>query len=120
MMQLVVKAAFGYAVTDPSPAWTDISDYVHINTGVSITRGASDELGEVQAGTCTMTLDNSDGRFTSGRAASPYYPNVKKNTPIRVQVVTTKNLISNPSFETGLSGWTKSTSPTIAQDNAHV
>ncbi|WP_063735627.1 carbohydrate binding domain-containing protein [Streptomyces sp. RTd22] len=120
MMQLVVKAAFGYAVTDPSPVWTDISDRVHFPTGVSITRGASDELGETQAGTCSMVLDNSDGRFTSGRAASPYYPNVKKNTPIKVQVVTAKNLISNPSFESDLTGWIKTASPTIVQDNAHV
>lgn len=120
MTQLTVEAAFGYAVTDSSPVWTDITDYVHINTGVSITRGASDELAEVQAGTCTMTLDNSDGRFTSGRAASPYYPNVKKNTPIRVKVTTAKNLVTNPSFESGLTGWIKTASPTIVQDNAHV
>ena len=32
MMRLTVEAAFGYAVTNPSPTWTDISGRVHINT----------------------------------------------------------------------------------------
>ncbi|GAA1283682.1 phage head spike fiber domain-containing protein [Streptomyces javensis] len=120
MMRLIVEAAFGYTVTDPAPVWTDITSFVDIGTGVSINRGSSDELSQVQAGTCSLILDNSDGRFTSGRAASPYYPNVRKNTPIRVRVVTATNLVTNPSFESGLSGWGNSLSPTIAQDNAHV
>ncbi|WP_159066325.1 carbohydrate binding domain-containing protein [Streptomyces hygroscopicus] len=120
MVKLVVRAAFGYSVTSPSPVWTDITEYVDIDTGVSITRGAADELSEVQAGTCTLTLDNSDGRFTSGRAASPYYPNVRKNVPIWIQVVSGTNYVTNPSFESGLSGWSRSASPAFAQDNTHV
>lgn len=120
MTRLVVEAAFGYSVTASAPVWTDITGFVDIGAGVSINRGSSDELSQVQAGTCSMTLDNSDGRFTSGRAASPYYPNVRKNTPIRVRVVTATNLVTNPSFESGLSGWANSLSPTIAQDNAHA
>ncbi|MGW3427490.1 carbohydrate binding domain-containing protein [Streptomyces melanosporofaciens] len=121
MTRLLVEAAFGYSVTDPAPVWTDITGFVDIGAGVSINRGSSDELSQVQAGTCSLILDNSDGRFTSGRAASPYYPNVRKNTPIRVRVISTgKNWISNPSFESGLDGWQKTFSPTIVQDNAHV
>ncbi|AEM87092.1 phage head spike fiber domain-containing protein [Streptomyces violaceusniger] len=121
MTRLLVEVAFGYSVTDPAPVWTDVTEFVDIGTGVTINHGSSDELSQVQAGTCSMTLDNSDGRFTSGRAGSPYYPNVKKNVPIRVRVISAgKNWISNPSFETGLDGWQKTFSPTIVQDNAHV
>lgn len=66
--------------------WTDISAYVRIAEGIQIRRGRGDEQGEIQPGTMTLTLIN-DGRFTPGRAASPYYPNVRKGRRIRASVV---------------------------------
>lgn len=89
MTRLIADVAFGYSVTSASPVWTDISRFVDaIEAGVAIGRGAENEQSETQEGTCTLTLDNSDGRFTSGRTASPYSPNVKKNVPVRVAVAT--------------------------------
>ncbi|MEU0181770.1 hypothetical protein ABZ312_11365 [Streptomyces sp. NPDC006207] len=90
MSLLLVDAGFGGVVTDPDNIpWVDISQYVDVDTvGVTITRGASDELSEIQPATCTMCLDNQDGRFTADLASSPYYPNVVMNTPIRVSVAT--------------------------------
>ncbi|MGA6159587.1 carbohydrate binding domain-containing protein [Stenotrophomonas sp. NPDC087984] len=120
MTRLIVEAAFGYSVIDPSPQWTaDITRYVDIRAaGIQISRGASDEIEEIQPGTCTLTLDNSDGRFTPGLATSPYYPNVKKNVPIRVRVISAgKNLITNPGFETDLTDWQKTFSPVIDRVN---
>jgi hypothetical protein len=104
--RVVVEAAFGQALPTAS-TWTDITNYVDMATGLSISRGASDELSQAQPGTLTVRLDNSDGRFTPGRASSPYYPNVKRNTPIRVRLLSTaKNYVTNPSFETNAAGWT--------------
>ncbi|MFF9898506.1 carbohydrate binding domain-containing protein [Streptomyces longispororuber] len=121
MTRLVVEAGFGSTMSTASPAWTDITQWVDMTGGISIERGASDELAEVQAGTCSLVLDNADGRFTAGLASSPYYPNVKKNVPVRVRVVTTaKNLVTNPSFESGLSGWTASATPSASQSATHV
>lgn len=121
MTRLSVEAAFGYSITAASPAWTDITPYVDLIAGVSMGRGASDEQSETQPGTCTLTLDNSDGRFSPGRASGAYYPNIKKNVPIRIRVVTTaKNLVTNPSFESGLADWSKTASPTFVQDATHV
>ncbi|WP_172384806.1 carbohydrate binding domain-containing protein [Streptomyces sp. MNP-20] len=121
MTRLVVEAGFGSTMSTASPTWTDITQWVDVTTGVSIDRGASDELSEIQAGTCSLALDNSDGRFTAGLASSPYYPNVKKNVPIRVRVVTTaKNLVTNPSFESGVADWTASATPSISQSATHV
>lgn len=121
MARLYVEAAFGYTITTSVPVWTDVTPYVDLVAGVSNTRGSSDELSETQPGQCSLTLDNSDGRFSPGRASGAYYPNVKKNVPLRVWVITTaKNLVFNPSFEAGLTDWSKTASPTIVQDATHV
>jgi hypothetical protein len=115
-VRLIAEVAFGYSITSASPVWTDITQHVDMLAGISIERGAQDELSETQPGTASLVLDNADGRFTSDRTSSPYYPNVKKNVPIRLRVVTAdRNLITNPSFESGLADWAPSATPTIAQ-----
>jgi hypothetical protein len=65
--------------------WRDVTDYVEWQAGVHISRRRSHELDEVQPGTLSLTLNNSDGRFTAGRTSSPYYPNVTLNRPIRIR-----------------------------------
>lgn len=123
MTRVVVEAAFGYTVTTPAASivWTDITPFVDMLDGIAISRGAQDEQAEVQAGTMSLVLDNSDGRFTAGLASSPYYPNVRKNVPIRVRVVSTaKNLMPNPGFEQGVTAWTSSGTPTRAVSTTHV
>lgn len=122
MTRLVVEAAFGSTMSTAFPTWTEITEYADIiGAGISIGRGASDELQDIAAGTCSMTLDNSDGRFTSGLASGAYYPNIKKNTPLRVRVVSAdRNLITNPDFETGLTDWTKTSSPSWTLDAARA
>ncbi|MFD9943193.1 hypothetical protein ACFWYW_14630 [Nonomuraea sp. NPDC059023] len=68
-----------------NPLWHDVSPWVEWQEGVTISRRRSHELDEVQPGTMSVAFDNSDGRFTSGRAVSPYYPNVKINRMIRLR-----------------------------------
>jgi hypothetical protein len=86
-MPLLVEMGWDGLVQVPDYIqWTDITQHVDTVQGVNITRGASDELAETQPGTCTLTLDNSDGRFTPGNSSSPYYPYVRRNAPIRVAV----------------------------------
>ncbi len=117
-VRIIAEVAFGYTITSASPTWTDITQYVDLAAGITINRGASDELSQTQPGTMALTLDN-DGRFTPTRAGGPY--SVKKNVPIRLREVTAdKNLITNPSFESGLTDWTASATPTIAQSTTHV
>ncbi|MFI1287462.1 LamG-like jellyroll fold domain-containing protein [Streptomyces sp. NPDC020792] len=106
-----VEAAFGTTLQDAvstGGTWTCITQYTDIiKNGISITRGAADELSDIQAGSCTLVLDNTDGRFTPENSTSPYYPNVTDGVPIRVSVSTaTRNLALNPSFEGGsVEGW---------------
>ncbi|WP_371528371.1 carbohydrate binding domain-containing protein [Streptomyces sp. NBC_01283] len=118
MARAVVEAAFGSTMSTPSPTWTEITEYAdNVGAAISITRGASDELQDISAGTCSLTLDNSDGRFTSGLASGAYYPNIRKNVPLRVRVVSCdRNLVTNPDFEAGLTDWSKTASPSWTVD----
>jgi hypothetical protein len=101
MTRPIVEVAFGSTLTTltSSTAWTDLTGRVDLAAGIRITRGASDELSETQAGTATVPLDNSDGALTPARSSSPYYPNVKKNVPIRISVATMESV-------TGAGPWT--------------
>ncbi|MFJ3704867.1 MULTISPECIES: LamG-like jellyroll fold domain-containing protein [unclassified Streptomyces] len=86
-MPILVEAGWGGLVQYPwSITWTDITNRVDQDQGVTITRGASDELSETQPGTATLTLDNQDGALTPGNPNSPYFPYVRKNAPIRVSI----------------------------------
>ena len=85
-----VEIAFdsGFRTPEGDRTWTDVSDYAEMTAldGIQITRGRSDEISGIEPSTCTVTLDNSDGRFTPRNAAGAYYPNVKRGRPLRVTV----------------------------------
>lgn len=53
--------------TDPdavSPAWVDLSDRLHLPSGVSISRGRENEFDKPQTGRMTLSLENVDGALT--------------------------------------------------------
>jgi hypothetical protein len=74
----------GFLTAAASRTWTDVSTYVELDQGLTITVGRGDERSEADANHLTLTLDNSDGRFTPGKTGGAYYPNVLLNRPIRV------------------------------------
>jgi hypothetical protein len=119
MTRVTLQAGFGYSAVAPDVTWTDITRYLKLTAaeGISITRGASDELAEIQTGTMTLELDNSDGRFTPGRAG-PYSPHVRRNCPICLitTVLDDKNYLTDPGFETPDNGW--DAAPGLAPDLA--
>lgn len=86
MPDVKVEIAFtsDYSTPAASRTWTDVSTYVELDQGITITGGRSDARASAEANTMSVTLDNSDGRFTPLRTSSPYYPNVKLGRPIRV------------------------------------
>ncbi|MGW1653858.1 hypothetical protein [Streptomyces atratus] len=86
-MGVLVEMGWGGLVQYPATiTWTDITPRVDMMQGVTITRGASDELSETQPGTATLTLDNQDGALTPGNPTSPYAPFVRRNAPIPISV----------------------------------
>jgi hypothetical protein len=91
-IQLQVVCDFSGTAYGGTPTWTDVSSYVLAGQGyepISITWGRQDEASAVSPSQGTVTLNNSDGRFTPGRTASPYYPNVKRR--VRRQIRATVN-----------------------------
>ncbi|MDL5204957.1 LamG-like jellyroll fold domain-containing protein [Streptomyces sp. ALI-76-A] len=62
--KVTVEVAFDGGPFSSSYSWTDISDYVE---GFQVRRGRNNELDRIEAGTLSLKLDNSDGRFTPGK-----------------------------------------------------
>ena len=92
-----VEVAFtsGYSTAAADRAWTDVSAYVEGDEAVSISYGRGDQFATIDANQCSLTLDNSDGRFTPGNAAGAYYPNVRLGRPLRVRVRTPQSQAGN-------------------------
>src|SRR6478672_2394 len=67
-----------------SATWTDITAYV---IDIQTKRGRSDALGRVEAGTASLTLDNSDRRFDPTYTTGAYYPNVVPMRKLRISAV---------------------------------
>ncbi|GAB7005155.1 hypothetical protein JCM18899A_26280 [Nocardioides sp. AN3] len=84
-------------------SWTDISDYVE---GFDTTRGRSYEMDSIDAGVCNLTLNNSDGRFTPGKATSPYYPYVIPRRELKVEAAATTGGTLLPVFRGSVEKWT--------------
>lgn len=65
-------------------AWVDITGDVRVSDGITVTRGRSDEGQHVDPSTCSMTLNNADGKYSPRNPNSPYYGLIGRNTPLRV------------------------------------
>lgn len=127
MPDVRVEVAFdsGVQTAAASRTWTDISAYVELDQGITITRGRGDEMATADADQLTLTLDNSDGRFTPERSASPYYPNVKIGRPIRVRArapwanyLTDSGVATD--MESGITGWSTLGGSTLAQSTTQA
>lgn len=92
-----------------SVTWVDVSADVLLDPGagggpITIRRGRQSELGRIEAGTLSLTLDNRLRKYDSEYTSSPYYPNVLPMKRIRVSAVwsaTTYRL-----FTGYISAWT--------------
>lgn len=52
-------------------AWVDITAYVHLPSGISVTRGRDNEQGSPNPGTLSFTVKTDGGRFIVGNSAAP-------------------------------------------------
>lgn len=85
-ISIQVQFAYGAAPDEPSPAWTDETRRVRLESGFSLTRGVTTERGNLQAGTLDLTLDNRDRRFDPTHTLGPLYGLLRPRTPVRVNL----------------------------------
>lgn len=81
-----IEWAFGADLT-ANPAtwvWTDLSLFAL--GSVSVRSGRSDEASQTQPTACGFRLRNTDGRFSPRFPTSPYYPYVRRQTPVRISL----------------------------------
>ena len=68
--------------------WTDVTEDVQVNAGVTIHHGRNSVLESVGPGTASFTLDNLAGDYTPGHPGSPHYPNIRPNVRVRIAIAT--------------------------------
>src|SRR3990167_562908 len=85
-------------------AWTDITDYVY---SINTRRGRQRQLESFQAGTLTITLDNSDRRFDPTNLSGPYVVAGESGIApmLPVQVIATNNVVTYPMFRGYADSW---------------
>jgi hypothetical protein len=101
----LVQADFSGTAFGAAPTWTDITAYVLTvdDPPIVINWGRQDEQSELQPRTCSMTLDNSDGRFTPGLTTGPYGAAV--DVGVRIRVSTTANAVTTVRFDGYVNDW---------------
>lgn len=78
---LKVEVAWENDPFTATPTWTDVTAYTR---QVSINRGKASLFDRMSAGTCSVVLNNNDGRFDPNNTLSPYAPYVLPMRQIRV------------------------------------
>ena len=82
-----IELAFGAVDSTPLQwVWTDVSNRMLDESTMSIRRGRADEASQPQPSAVSGILDNGDGALTPGNAGSPFWPHVRRHTPMRVTV----------------------------------
>ncbi|MDH6111913.1 hypothetical protein P3T36_006904 [Kitasatospora sp. MAP12-15] len=71
----------------PNPAWLDVTSYVDQDQPITINPGRPDGLADPGAATCTLTVDNTDGRWTAGNPSSAWCGLIRKGAWLRVDLL---------------------------------
>lgn len=87
------------------PAPTEVTSDVRVAQGISIAAGRSNEAAEVDASSCSFTIDNRAGKYTPTNPASPYFGTLRRNTPMGVAT----DIASDNFSRTTSPGWGTST-----------
>lgn len=75
------------APSSASPTWVEITGFVEMDNPITISPGRSDGLSDVNAATCSLVVDNSDGRFSSANPAGAWYGQIHKGNWLKVEIV---------------------------------
>ena len=81
MPDVSVEIAFdsGFSTVTSQRNYTDVSAYVELGAGINITHGRGDEFSVSEPNKLSLTLDNTDGRFTAGKGSTVSRTNIGTN-----------------------------------------
>jgi|TARA_R110000824_G_scaffold390897_1_gene588357 hypothetical protein len=88
--------------TDDDSDYTNLQEYV---LSATIRRGRVRELEEYSSGTCTVVLDNQDGRFDPNNSSSPYAGNIKPGKLLRIKITDPTTGVVEPLFQGNITQW---------------
>ncbi|GIH07431.1 hypothetical protein Rhe02_54980 [Rhizocola hellebori] len=119
-LDIEVSIALSADLTADPDTWvfTDITDYVREDRKISIRRGKTGKFAQVTASRCSLTVDNSDGRFSRHNPAGAYYGQIKKNTPLRVRVNNGSGYVNR--FCGYVTGWPPEWDPSEADQTVSL
>ncbi|MDX3214576.1 hypothetical protein PV318_03320 [Streptomyces sp. ME02-6991-2B] len=66
--------------------WVDVTGDVYTRDGITIEAGRHDEGARVDAGTCSLTMNNQSGDYSTRNPRSKWAGKLTRNTPFRVSV----------------------------------
>lgn len=84
-----------------SNKWEDITSYVLQRNTITITRGRKDENTQTPPSTASLSLKNTDGRFSLRNPLGPWYGSLGQNNPIEIS----KRLVSWQPAQTLTDTW---------------
>lgn len=94
-------------VWEAAGLWTNITADVRVDEGVTIEQGRTDEANQVDAGKCSLVVDNRSGNYSTRNPMGVWYGALRKNTPLKVEltkVVDTFNRTVSNSWGTSDDG----------------
>lgn len=87
-----------YIAFDPpystAPGWLEVTEFVDQDQPITITAGRADGLSDPNAATCSLTVDNSDGRWTPTNPSGAWYGQIRKGCWLRVDLLPLSGTVS--------------------------
>jgi len=72
--------------TQDGQAWTNLSNFVELQEGVSISQRRQIIFDEVSAGSMSISLDNSNGDFNNNRSDLQFFGLINIDVPVRYRI----------------------------------
>lgn len=80
--------------TSAAPTWIEVTQFVDMEQPISIVHGRTDGVSDVNAATCSLTVDNSDGRWCAGNPSGAWYGLIRKGAWLKVDVIPLSGVVS--------------------------
>lgn len=80
--------------TSTSPTWVEITSYVDQESPIAIGGGRPDGLSDVNNGTCSLTVDNTDGRFSEANVAGAWFGQLHKGNWLKIELTPPSGTVS--------------------------